>query len=40
MLKQLTTHRNVRKIVAVATLSQRPSMFKLIATEAFHKRPG
>jgi hypothetical protein len=40
MLKQLTTDRNVRKIVAVATVSEQPNMFKLIATEAFQKRPG
>ena len=40
LLKQVTTDRNVRKIVAVATVAQQPSMFKLIATEAFQKRPG
>jgi putative NADH-flavin reductase len=40
MLKQLTTDRNVRKIVAVATVSEQPNIFKLIATEAFQQRPG
>jgi putative NADH-flavin reductase len=40
MLKQVTTGRNVRKIVAVATVSEKPTMLKLITTEAFQKRPG
>ena len=40
MLKQLSNDRNVRKIVAVATVSEQPSILKLITTEAFQKRPG
>jgi|SRR5579859_1493919 len=40
MLKQATSDRNVRKIVAVATVAEQPNMLKLITTEAFQKRPG
>ncbi|GHO45934.1 NAD(P)-dependent oxidoreductase [Ktedonospora formicarum] len=38
MLKQLTTDQFVRKVIAVATFSEQPSMLKFMLQEAFKKK--
>jgi putative NADH-flavin reductase len=40
MLQQLANDRFLNKVVAVATVSVKPSMFKLIMKEAFQRKPN